>query len=477
MKILGVRTSGTAMPQASRPLAPVPGGERVNKRPDTRFAWNGDIALAYQVLGDGPVDIVYLQGYCSNVDMNWESPYLARFLHGFAGLGRLIVMDRRGWGCSDRFSPSDVPVLETLTDDLLVVMDAVGSERAAIFATWETGPLVIMFAATHPERTTALLLNETFPAWIATEETPWLDDEEEWEKTIATVRDDWGTSRWTDGRMNDGPEREWFTRYMRASITPGSASAEFRTYMGTDVRAILPSIQVPTLVLSPTAGDYSLKLPENSRYIANRIPGARLVEIEPPADEIYWPHWYGRAQPILDEIRGFLADLREEEESFERVLATVLFSDIVGSTEKAAELGDRGWRELVERHHATVRAMLARYRGIEVDTAGDGFFATFDGPARGIRCAQAILDAVRPLGLQVRAGLHTGEVETIDRKAGGLAVNIGARVGAAAGPSEVLVSQTVKDLVAGSGLAFEDAGEHELKGVPDRWHLYRVVTS
>ncbi len=443
-------------------------------RPETQYAWNGDVALAYQVFGEGPVDLVYLQGYCSNVDMNWESPYLARFLNGLAGLGRLIVMDRRGWGCSDRFSPTDVPAIEALTDDLLVVMDAAGSERAAIFGSYETGPLVMMFAATHPERATALLLCETFTARIATDEMPWLDDEHGWERDLARVRDEWGTPRWSEGAMKEGPERDWYTRYQRASITPGSAVAEFRRYMRTDVRAILPSIQVPTLVLSSTSGE-DLSSPENGRYLASHIPGARLVEIERPADEIHWFHWYGRAEPILAEVGRFLADLREEEASFDRVLATVLFTDIVSSTEKAAELGDRGWGELVERHHATVRAMLSRYRGIEVDTAGDGFFATFDGPARGIRCAQAIVDAVRPLGLEIRAGLHTGEVETIDGKVGGIAVHIGARVGALAGPSQVLVSQTVKDLVAGSGLTFEDAGEHELKGVPERWHLYEVV--
>jgi len=443
--------------------------------PETKFAWNGDVALAYQVIGDGPVDIVYLQGYCSNVDMNWESPHLARFMNGLAGLGRLIVMDRRGWGCSDRFSPTDVPPLETLTDDLLVVMDAAVSERAAIFGSFETGSLVMMFAATHPERTTALLLCETFPAWMATDETPWMDGEQEWERILVEIRDDWGTPRWSEGMMKDGPERDWYTRYQRASITPGSGVAEFRRYMRTDVRAILPSIQVPTLVLSSTSGE-GLNSPENGRYLASRIPGARLVEIERPPDEIHWLHWYGRAEPILGEVGRFLADLREEEDSFDRVLATVLFTDIVGSTERAAELGDRGWREVVERHHATVRAMLARYRGIEVDTAGDGYFATFDGPARGIRCAQAIVGAVRPLGLEIRAGLHTGEVETIDRKAAGIAVMIGARVGGLAGASEILTSSTVKDLVAGSGVAFEDAGEHELKGVPDRWRLYRVMS-
>jgi class 3 adenylate cyclase len=447
----------------------------VTQRPETKFAWNGDVALAYQVIGEGPVDLVYLQGYCSNVDMNWESPYLARFLNGLAGLGRLIVMDRRGWGCSDRFSPTGVPPLETLTADLLVVMDAVGSERAAIFGSTETGPLVMMFAASHPERASALLLCDTFPAWMTTVETPWLDDERVWEEVLAQFHDEWGTSRWSEGTMKDGPERDWYTRYQRSSITPGSGVAEFRRYMTTDVRAILPSIQVPTLVLSSTTGEDS-RSPENGRYLASRIPGARLVEIERPADEVHWLHWYGRAEPILREIRRFLADLRQEDAMFDRVLATVLFTDIVNSTAVAARLGDGGWRELVERHYAVVRSLLARYRGVEVDTAGDGFFATFDGPARAARCAIAIVGAMGPLGIEVRAGLHTGEVESIGGKAGGMAVVIGARVGALAGPSQVLASGTVKDLTAGSGLTFEDVGERELKGVPGRWRLYRVIS-
>jgi class 3 adenylate cyclase len=248
----------------------------------------------------------------------------------------------------------------------------------------------------------------------------------------------------------------------------------FRRFMRTDVRSILPSIRVPTLVLSSNSGE-DFTSPENGRYLASRIPGARLVEIEAPPDQFSWLHWYGRAEPILREVGRFLAELRDEEASLDRVLATVLFTDIVNSTSVAARLGDRGWRELVERHHATVRSLLARYRGVEVDTAGDGFFATFDGPARAAKCATAIVGAMKPLGIEVRAGLHTGEVETIAGKAGGMAVVIGARVGAQARPSEVLASRTVKDLTVGSGLVFEDAGERELKGVPDRWQLYRVI--
>ena len=266
-----------------------------------------------------------------------------------------------------------------------------------------------------------------------------------------------------------------------ASITPGSAVAEFGRYLAPDVRRILPTIQVPTLVLSQDPNEAEperslyLTNPENGRYLASHIPGARLTEIVTPAGQIHHLHWYGRSEPILREVDRFLADLRDEQASFDRILATVLFTDIIGSTAKAAELGDHAWSGLLERHHSTVRALLARYRGHEVDTAGDGFFVTFDGPARAVRCATAIADAVRSLGIEVRAGVHTGEVETIDGKVAGMAVNVGARVGAAAAAGEVLVSQTVKDLTAGSGLVLEDAGEHELKGVPDRWRLYRVV--
>jgi class 3 adenylate cyclase len=445
------------------------------RRPETRYAWNGDVALAFQIVGDSTPDLVYLQGFCSNIDMHWESPHLARFLDGLAGLGRLIVMDRRGWGCSDRFSPTDVPPLETLTDDLQVVMDAVGSERAVIMTSFENASLVMMFAATHPERCAGLVLIDPWVTWTGTDETPWVPGVEAYEQGLAKLHDDWGTSRWA-GSMKDGPERDWWTRYQRASITPGSVVGEFRAYMRTDVRAILPLIQVPTLILSSTAGSGEDD-PANGRFVESRIAGARNVELTPPPDELNWPHWYGRAPAILRETGAFVAAIREEQESFDRVLATVLFTDIVDSTATAAVLGDARWRRLIDEHDRMAKALVARYRGEYIDATGDGLLATFDGPARAVRCAQAIIEAARPLGVEIRAGLHTGEIERATHGVAGLGVHIGARVGAMAGAGEVWVSSTVKDLTAGSGLAFEGRGEHELKGVSDRWHLYRVARS
>jgi class 3 adenylate cyclase len=453
----------------------------MTRRPETKYAWNGDVALAYQVFGEGPVDIVYLQGMISNLDLNWESAYLSRFLTGLAGLGRLIVTDRRGWGCSDRFSPDAIPPLELLTDDLLAVMDAAETERPVLFATFEHTALALMFAASHPDRLSSLVLCDPQPVWLCTAETPWMPSEQQWDEILADVHEQWGTDRWTEppspfARMP--VERDWCTRMQRATLTPGSIVAEFYRYMRTDVREVLPSVHVPTLVLSLiTAVDddeFDMLSVENGRLLASRIANARVVEMD-VSDRFPWYHWYERAEPILEELGRFIAERREEAASLDRVLATVLFSDIVDSTAVAARLGDAGWRELVERHHATVRSLLARYRGKEADTAGDGFFATFDGPARAVTCAKAIVEAVRPLGIEVRVGVHTGEVETIDGKAGGLAVVIGSRVGALAGASEVLASQTVKDLTVGSGLAFEGSGEHELKGVPGAWRLYAVA--
>lgn len=443
------------------------------ERPQTLYAWNGDIALAYQVVGEGSIDLIYLQGWTSNIDLAWESPYLAGFIRRLSAHGRLIFTDRRGWGCSDRFSPHDVPPFEALTDDLLAVTAAVGSERPVLFATIECATLAVLFAASYPDRVAALILADPLVTFTETDDVPGSNTLPEWETFFQRVRDQFPQPSWWEG-PEDHPERDWFLKYVRGSVAPGAVIGEFRRFLATDVRAVLPLVRVPTLILVDPNGVGDSD-PRNGRFAASRIPGARLVET-PDQGGLNWPHWYGRADGILKEIGSFVRELIEEEARFDRVLATVMFTDIVGSTTKAAELGDRRWRELLERHHAVVRAMLGRYRGQEVDTAGDGFLATFDGPARAIRCAQSIAEALQPLGLEIRAGVHTGEVETIDGKVGGIAVNIGARVGAAAGPSEVLASQTVKDLVAGSGLVFEDRGEHELKGVPDRWRLYRVLS-
>jgi class 3 adenylate cyclase len=404
---------------------------------------------------------------------------MARFLRGLARERRLIVTDPRGRGCSERSTPRDVWPLETMMEDVRLLLDTTSSARAAIFATDELGFVACMFAATYPERVAALVLYRASANFLWSEETPWEWTEERFGEQEELLRR-WGTRavlqddlRERDPSLAADPTAvEWWYRYNVVSEALGSAVASARKYMYTDVRTILSSIHVPTLVLvRPEGNAEEPSWVDSARFLAARIPGARLVEL-PGYDS---SPWAGDQASVLRAIDSFLADVRHEDAELERVLATVLFTDIVGSTEKVAELGDAGWRDLVERHHAAVRALLERFRGAEVDTAGDGFFASFDGPARAIRCAQAIVEQVRMLDIEVRAGLHTGECEVIDGKVGGMAVNIGARIGAAALPSEVLVSQTVKDLVVGSGLAFEDRGEHELKGIDGPWQLYRAV--
>ncbi|HEY7197573.1 MAG TPA: adenylate/guanylate cyclase domain-containing protein [Gaiellaceae bacterium] len=437
------------------------------ERPETRYAWNGDDSLAYQVVGEGPVDLVYLQGQVSNVVFNWEHPAFARFARSLAGVARLIVTDRRGLGCSERFTPRDVPPIETLVDDLRAVLDDAGSERAAIFATGDCGFIAIPFAATYPERVAALILHEASATWRRSEEIPWgYTDEELDEETILDCAQDgsWSAKKNPTVAADDGG-RAWFTRYEQLSISPGGCRADGWRFGSTDVRGVLSSIQVPTLVLHRSKNSESS---QSSAHLAAHIRAARLVSL-PGLD--YFP-WAVEQDAVIREIDLFLADVKAEETDLDRVLATVLFTDIVDSTAKAAELGDHAWTDLIARHHATVRALIGRYRGKEIDTAGDGFFASFDGPARAVRCAEAAVEAVTPLGIEIRAGIHTGEVETLGGRVAGIAVNIGARIGALAGPSEVLVSQTVRDLVAGSGLEFEDRGEHVLRGLPSSWHVY-----
>jgi class 3 adenylate cyclase len=443
-------------------------------RPQIRIAWNGDAALAYQVIGAGPVDLLYRQGWISNVELNWDHPLMSGFLRGLSAGRRLIVTDPRGSGISERSSPSDVPPLELQVDDAIAVLDAAGSPRAVLMATNEQAFVACMFAATYPERTVALILYEASANFQWSEETPWEWNDERWdaqERELRTV--DLNVVETflnnPDGLgARDPSYREWWRRYNILSGGLGAAIAVSKLYRWTDLRPILPSIRVPVLVLDRPAHPEPSWHPA-AEFIASRIPGARRVELPGTDDGL----WIGPG-PALAAIDAFLADVRREEAELDRALATVLFTDMVSSTEVAARVGDRAWGELVRGHHATVRGLLQRFRGVEVDTAGDGFFATFDGPGRAVRCAQAIVDAVAPLGVEVRAGIHAGEVELIDGKASGLAVNIGARIGSQAGPSEILVSSTVKDLCAGSDIAFVDAGEHELKGVPERWRLFRV---
>jgi len=448
----------------------------------TDYAWNGDVSLAYQVVGAGPADLLYLQGYASHVDLNWESPALARFLRGLASFSRLIVTDRRGWGCSDRFSPFDIAPLETMTDDLLCVLDAVGSERVFIFGSQDCAINASLFAATYPERTGGLILCDAFARYDWTSagtsvppelQSKWLkrDGEAAWEENIAVLAREWGrpafVAHWPDAR-----EADWHTRFTRAAIPPGGLIAEMRRYRDTDIGALYPTIHVPTLVLA-TAGRDPISSVENSQYLARVIPRARLVQHDIGAGP--WLHWYDRAPKIVAEVERFVRALSEEDRALERVLTTVLFTDIVDSTATAARFGDALWRETVERHHALGRQILDRYGGREIDTAGDGFFATFSGPGRAIRAAEALVDAVRSIGLEVRAGVHTGECEVVDGKPGGLAVNVGARIAALARPSEVVVSDTVRSLVSGSGIEFDERGSHELKGVPGSWHLWAAT--
>jgi class 3 adenylate cyclase len=433
--------------------------------PRTQYAKSGEVSIAYQVVGDGPIDLVLVPGFVSHLDVDWDDPRHAHFLRRLASFSRLIRFDKRGTGLSDR--PGGLPDLETRMDDVRAVMDAAGSERAALFGYSEGGPMCVLFAATYPRMTSALALYGTYAKRQDPEEDyPWAPTREARQRYAKQVEEDWG---WEADmrRMCPGADEamaDWWAARARASASPGAARDLILMNSLIDVRHVLPTVQVPTLVMH-RIGDLDSNVDEG-RYVAEHIPGARFVEL-PGDDHVPWID----ADQVVDEIEEFLTGARPAPEP-DRVLATVLFTDIVGSTERAAELGDRRWRELVEAHERAVRGELDRYGGREVDTAGDGFLATFDGPARAIRAACAIRDRVRGLGLELRAGLHTGECELSNGKVRGIAVHTGARVAALAGPGEVLVSSTVRDLVAGSGIAFEERGEHELKGVPGRWRVY-----
>ena len=435
--------------------------------PETRYAKSGDVNIAYQVVGDAPLDLVLVPGFISHLDLDWQGPGYAHMLERLASFTRLIRFDKRGTGLSDR--PGGLPDLETRMDDVRAVMDAVGTKRAALMGYSEGGPLSMLFAATYPERTTSLVLYGTYAKRRDPDDDyPWCATWEERQAYADAVERDWGSEA-DLGTMapNAGDaEVDWWRSRARAAASPGAAKALILMNSSIDVRSVLATIHVPTLVLHRT-GDRDSH-PEEGRYIAERIPGARFVEL---GGDDHSP-WIDPDQ-VVDEVEEFLTGGRRAAEP-DRVLATVLFTDIVGSTVQAASLGDRRWRSLLEQHHEVVRRELQRYRGVEVDTAGDGFLATFDGPARAVRCAAAIGKAVRTLGIEVRAGVHTGEVERVGTGITGIAVHTGARVAAEAGPGEVLVSSTVKELVAGSGLGFVDRGVHRLKGVPGESRLYAL---
>ena len=437
--------------------------------PETRYAKSGDLNIAYQVVGDGPFDLVYVPGWVSNVELLWEKPKPARFLERLASFSRLILFDKRGTGMSDRVSNDGLSTLEQRMDDVRAVLDAVGSENAALLGHSEGSSMSVLFAATYPERSRALVLVGAFAKRLRTDDYPWAPSLEERLATIEEVERDWGVGLdITDYAPHEDPALlEWYSTCLRRSASPGAAAALLRMNSQIDTRHILSTVRVPTLVLSRT-GDRDVTVDEG-RWLASQIPNARFVEL--PGDEHLL--WAGDQDGLLAEIEEFLTGTRSVADP-DRVLSTVLFTDIVGSTERARELGDRGWHDVLDEHHTRVRGVLEQYRGREVDTAGDGFFASFDGPARAIRAACAIREDVQALGIEIRAGLHTGECELMRDKIGGIAVHTGARVAAAAEPGEVLVSSTVKDLVAGSGIVFADRGERELKGVGS-WRLYSVV--
>jgi class 3 adenylate cyclase len=432
------------------------------EQPETRYAQNGDLNIAYQVVGDGPLDLVFVPGLMSNIDLAWSLPAPVRFFRRLASFSRLILFDKRGQGVSDPVS--EPPTLEDDMADLLAVLDTVGSKQAALVGYSEGGPMSALFAATYPGRTTALI---AFGSFVDTG--PRFD----WGDAFERVDD--AIDHWGEGRSLSifapsiaTPERaRQFGQFERAVGSPRLIRWRAETNRGIDVRPVLSSVQAPTLVLHRTGDVVPL---EASRELAKRIPGARFVEL-PGQDHI---PWVGDSEPILEQVEEFLTGARHAREP-ERVLATVLFTDIVGSTERAATLGDRRWRTVVEEHDDLIRHQLDRFDGREIKTMGDGFLATFDGPARGIRCGRSIADEIPALGIDVRAGLHTGECQLHGDDVAGMAVNIGARVGAKAAPGEVLVSSTVKDLVVGSGIEFEDRGSHALKGVPGDWRLYAVI--
>lgn len=436
-------------------------------RDEIRYARSGDVWIAYAVSGEGPLDIVFAHGMEGNIEDERETPFQRAFHDRVATFARFIVFDRRGTGLSDRLR--EPATLEARMDDVRAVLDDVGSERAVLFGTFEAASMCLLFAATYPERTLGLVLFNLIARGTWSPDYPWAPTPEEWRKEIDETVKSWGTyalaERQVRGAFSSYAGDPEFiatrARHLRLSASPGAIATIMRMVADVDVRDVLGAIRVPTLVANVP------QTREEAEYVVARIPGARRFEVPGPDVAVYL-----QTDTLLPEVERFVGTLGVEEP--ETVLATLLFTDIVGSTEKLTEIGDAGWRELVERHHVLVRQQLGRFRGREIDTAGDGFFAAFDGPIRAVRCALAISESIRELGLEIRAGLHVGECELVGEKLAGIAVNIGARIATRAGPGEILVSSTVKDLVAGSDLEFDERDAAELKGIPGRWQLYRA---
>ena len=438
---------------------------------EVKYARSGEVHIAYRVFGDGPRDLVLIPGTLSHAELYWELPINQYLLKRLTSFARIIVFDKRGQGLSDRVGEQ---TLEERIGDVRAVMDAAGSARATIFGWSEGGPMSLMFSATYPERTSALVLCGSFACTTAE---PWLVTQEQWNQFLQRIESHWGQGVLVPinapSRQNDAAFVQWFGRLERASASPGAILALMRANYGIDVRHVLPTIQAPTLILH-RVGDKTVPV-EAGRYLAQHIPGARYVEL-PGDDHLLQAFDQATLDLLIDETEEFITGARTVPEP-DRVLVTVMFTDIVSSTERAATVGDRRWRALLDDYVGAARKQLERFRGREIDVAGDGLFAIFDGPARAIRCACAIRDAVHHLGLEVRAGVHTGECEVAGPKVSGIAVHTGARIAASARADEVLASGTVRDLVAGSGIQFADRGSHVLKGVPGDWRLFAVTSS
>ena len=438
---------------------------------EVKYARSGEVHIAYRVFGDGPRDLVLIPGTLSHAELYWEFPINQYLLKRLTSFARVIVFDKRGQGLSDRVGEQ---TLEERIGDVRAVMDAAGSARATILGWSEGGPMSLMFSATYPERTSALVLCGSFACTTAE---PWLVTQEQWTQFLRRIENHWGQGVLVPinapSRQNDAAFVQWFGRLERASASPGAILALMRANYGIDVRHVLPTIQAPTLILH-RVGDKTVPV-EAGRYLAQHIPGARYVEL-PGDDHLLQAFDQATLDLLIDETEEFITGARTVPEP-DRVLVTVMFTDIVSSTERAAAVGDRRWRALLDDYVGAARKQLERFRGREIDVAGDGLFAIFDGPARAIRCACAIRDAVHHLGLEVRAGVHTGECEVAGPKVSGIAVHTGARIAAAARADEVLASGTVRDLVAGSGIQFADRGSHVLKGVPGDWRLFAVTSS